>query len=33
MLIEINKFVVLKRHDVNHEKANTIIMQLLYQKA
>ena len=32
MLIEINKFVVIRRHDMKHEEANTIIMQQLYHK-
>ena len=32
MLIEINKFVVFRRRDMNHEEANKIIIQQLYHK-
>ena len=32
MLIEINKFVVIRRRDMKREEANTIIMQQLYHK-
>ena len=32
MLIEIGNFAAIKRHDMKHEEANTIILQQLYHK-